>query len=323
MTKKRSQNNRARFIVVTLLFVGALVALWPTILTLIFQTSLSKARSSGLRIAWQGVSASYLSARAGAIEVWIPGPPIEVPVASGRVTLPGPALKVEINDLSIVVDPLSLIRLAPRIQAEARLYGGDFSADIRNILGNKVQGELKLQGVSLDKHPQIRALGFGGGAITIQATNLVFSPPTQTLLEGNASVQLSSLSLPARPELALIFKGERLALDSLSTTLKLSQGALTIEQLELSTSLGGARGRGTIILPNPEHKVRIDSNATVSLTKDGAASLGQWLPLISNGALSAENQSFSVTSASTNCSDKTLELPFGCIRVVFSPKGDV
>jgi hypothetical protein len=136
-------------------------------------------------------------------------------------------------------------------------------------------------------------------------------------------VQLSSLSLPARPELALIFKGERLALDSLSTTLKLSQGALTIEQLELSTSLGGASGRGTIILPNPEHKVRIDSNATVSLTKDGAASLGQWLPLISNGALSAENQSFSVTSASTNCSDKTLELPFGCIRVVFSPKGDV
>lgn len=323
MNKKRTKKNRSRVLVIVLIAVAAVAGLWPTAMTLLFQTALSNARTAGLRIAWQGVSASYLSARASLIEVWLPGPPIQVTVGSGRVTLPGPALKLEISDLLVSVDPLSVFQLAPRIQAAARLYGGDLSAEVRNVLSEKIEGTLTLQGVSLEKHPQIRSLGIGGGTVNVKASELLFSMPTQTILKGEAELQLTSLSLPSRPELDLILKGERLTVQSLSTSLSLSQGNLSIKPLEFSTSLGSAAGRATISLPSGDRKVRIDADGTFSLSPSGVTSLGQWLPLVSNGVLTAENQRFGVTTATTNCSDKTLELPFGCLRVVFSPKGAV
>jgi hypothetical protein len=323
MNKKRTEKNRSRILVVVLITLAAVAGLWPTAMTLLFQTALSNARTAGLRIAWQGVSASYLSAHASLIEVWLPGPPIQLSVGSGRVTLPGPALKLEIADLSLSIDPLSLFTLAPSVQATARLYGGELSAEARNVLSEKIEANFELQGVSLEKHPQIRSLGIGGGTVNVKASELLFSVPSQTIVKGDASIQVTSLSLPSRRELDLILKGERLTVQSLSTNLSLSQGSLSIKPIEFSTSLGSASGRATIGLPSGDRKVRIDADSTFSLSQSGLTSLGQWLPLVSNGVLTAESQRFGVTTATTNCSDKTLELPFGCLRVVFSPKGTV
>lgn len=323
MRKKTRSKALSRLLLATLLFTVFAAALWPTALTLLFQSALSRARASGLRIAWQDVSASYLSARAGQIEVWIPGPPVEVTVAGGRVTVPGPVLKIEVSDLTISVDPFSLLRLTPTVEARANLYGGSVVVELQNVFGQKVHGKFNLEGVSLDKHPQIRSLGITGGAVRVAATDLLFSTPTQALLAGNAKAQLKSLKLPSRPELALLLKGEPLALDSLSTTVTLANGSLSVTPLELASSLGEAKGRATIAIPSAEQKLRIDSNATISLSSSGSKTFGQWLPLISNGAIQAEDSTIEVTGVSAHCSDKTLELPFGCVRVVFTPKRDV
>jgi hypothetical protein len=299
-----------------LLAVLLFFACWPSVAAFIIQKKLSEARAAGSRIAWQGVSASYLSARTDLLEIWIPGPPLSLPVAGVRLPVPGPAIKFEFRNLALSVDLTSLLRFSPVVRLTAQVYGGILEAQARTLFSDTIEGELKLVGTTLDKHPQLRALGIGGGGLEIKASALSYSPIDQELVSGRVDLSLTRLSLPSRPELSTFLKIDALRIDSFTAQAEASRSSVTLSPVDFKSSLGGFTGRASVRLPGKRSSFTLDSSADVTLTGPDAASLGQWLPLVSGGQLQPDDRSFTLKANSALCSDRTpIELPFGCIRV--------
>jgi hypothetical protein len=318
---QRVRTKTKVFCIVGFLLV-AVVALWPTIVTFLVQGALRDARLQGAKIAWQGVSASYFTVNAELLEAWIPGPPIEVSLGAKRISVPGPALKLEFRDSSIAVAPLSLMTLSPRFHVSTRLYGGSVEADISGVRSPLLTVDLLVKDVTIGKHPQLSAMGVEGGVISATGTQLTFSNNDQMLTGGAFSIELARLALPERPELKAFLKLTTLNLEKLAVIGEVKDGNVALNALRLASSLGTAEGDGSFSPPRKGRPLVFQVKSKVSLSPNDGAKVAEWLPIITGGTLTATDLAFLVKGRTVPCSSgggAVLRYTWGCVTTTFEP----
>jgi hypothetical protein len=321
---KRVVSKRKRVILVTVALLSATVALWPTIATFLLQDALRGARAAGAQIAWRGVSASFLSARAELIEVWVPGPALQVPLGSKRITVPGPALKLELHDVVATLSPISVLTLSPQLQLVAQLYGGRATATVSRMLSAAPQADISISDLTLDKHPQLSSIGLDGGVLAGNATQLMYSAKDRSVTSGAFALHLSRLTVPERPELKMLMKLGSISIQQLTVAGSISDTTVTLNPLRLTSSLGRAEGDGVLSPARSSRPLAFQGQLQVNLAAGGDNTLSDWLPLITNGALTSADKAFLLKGRTVPCSHASgtiLRYSWGCVTTTFEPTG--
>ncbi|MCI5066714.1 hypothetical protein MRY87_13415 [bacterium] len=173
---------------------------------------------------------------------------------------------------------------------------------------------LSLVGTELHRFPFFQGLGFQGGILNTELTDLAFRRDGSLRSVKNLTIALSDISKPRPSSLPPALLGlplevsiPRLSETSLQLSLRtapLARGAsapgeppltaendeqLIIEEAKLLSNLGELSGSGTTLLRSPHH---LDLNFTGTLKKPGFRLLEDPIKLFSSGKITGPDQPF-------------------------------
>lgn len=301
-----------KVIILTLVALGVtLVACWPSFLRYAALRGLQQARSDGIKMTWNGLSAGFSSVGLDSLTLWIPGPRVK-----GSFALP---ISLEMQQLSLALQPGSLLALSPRVAFSTNLYGGALEGEGETVEGG-ARVTATLRDIELGKHPQLSTLGVRGGLVHGSVEGLHLIP---TGVDGGTfSLQLRQLAPPSIEALTTLLRTRDLGTVDVDAEGEISPSAARFATLRLSSLFGSVLGELTVthhLTPQPS----IKGSFEISLSEKGVSTLGPWLPLIPNAGLDATASAFAVSVASVPCSaqhsgSSVMRLQFGCVKLGFS-----
>jgi hypothetical protein len=260
---------------------------------------------------WNGLSAGFSSVGLDSLTLWIPGPRVK-----GSFALP---VSLEMHQLSLALQPGSLLTLSPRVAFSTNLYGGALGGE-GETRGGGAAFTATLRDIELGKHPQLSTVGVRGGVVngTVQDLHLIPSGVDG----GTFSLQLRQLEPPSIEALTTLLRTRELGTIDVDAEGEVSPSAAQFDTLRLSSLFGSVVGELTVtnhLTPQPSIKGAFE----ISLSEKGVSTLGPWLPLIPNAGLDATASAFAVSVTSVPCSaqhggSSVMRLQFGCVKLGFS-----
>jgi len=276
-------------VVVGVLLVAAVAFLWSPLLTLALQDQLRQLRDSGSRFGWKGAAVHGLQIGAEGFNIWIP-----IPV--NRMPLP---VNLEFQNLSFQPLVFDFIRgNGPSLQFAAEAYGGSISGSALSVMKNaRLKAEIK--DLDLGLHPQLQALGLRSALVNLSIDGVSKGP--QELPDGELVVKVSKIDLPAFPANVTMFPLPPIKDGAISFRLLAEPMQMTLSDLNGSCDHGSITGRIRVNAPTQNQRGNMDGDLNVTLTDTGAKLVGQWLPVISNGVLTATTKSFRIRLTGVAC----------------------
>lgn len=295
-------NYKRLIVLVGLLLIGALSAWWVAV-PMLADSLLSSVRQNA---ASQGVVFSYRERIMSGLSLTLYDVRIDGVVR--RVPL-----SVRIDELNITPRLLALASGSASLNVSARLYRGSVNADVDSSFdGSQLQIEATAERLEIAEHPMVRALGIERGqfSFNLPKLELIRGRPTGTFdlelvrLGKSTATELplpniGTITVPAFERLSARFKGGVQDRKFIVRPLDIHSdfgdigGNLAFERLSASpppTALPKAPQLPTGGTSDTEMNARLE----VTLTASGQALIGQWLPIISNGSLSAEHTRFEI-----------------------------
>ena len=308
--KRRLKQGLALTLVI--IFLTTLLT-WPTALRFMIQSGLQEARKRGHSISWSGLSTGMRSASLDSLSVWIPGPRVK-----GSFSVP---VSVELQELALAVNGFSPLSMRPSFSYSTSLYGGTLSGDAQPG-SQSTRLSCQLNNIEIGKHPQLGSLGVRGGVISGSIEEMVVQPRGPE--SGKFSLKLRGLSPPPIAAAQTLLRTTDLGSIDVDADGSVEPTVFEVESLRLSSRFGSAAGKITA----REHLSRapsISAHFDVSLSPEGSASIGPWLPFIPGSVLDASTSEFSVNAASSPCGNSSgntllLNVGGGCLKVTFTKR---
>lgn len=285
----------------------AIVLLVPTLLEYAARTGLTRLRSSGLSISAENVHGFFPGVAADTVS-------LSVPIATGMrfpATIP---LLVPLESVrsSLTVNPFR--SLLPSVETTARLWKGDIK-----ILAYPSIAQTTLNGhisnLDLSSPPQVRSLGLLRGILNASISNIEASPDLPS--SGDVSLDLSDIALSTSAFIPPILGLHLLEIYELKTSGSFEEHRVV--------NLSSFSARSNLLSISGKAKARLTSNLQLdelsgrfSVTMDGNDSdkLRNWLPLATNGRVSADRNSFACTLTPTSCREMAFALQIAPSRCI-------
>lgn len=294
---------------VVIICVGVLS--WPSVARYLIQSALQEARRGGHQLSWSGLSTGMKSVSFDTITVWVPSPRIK-----GRLSIP---VSLELQELAVALDLRSLVALSPTITYETSLYGGSLKGTASGMREGQVI-TAHVEGVEVGKHPQLASLGVRGGAIKASFDRLSISPRGAT--GGSFSIDVRQLSLPLMDSAKTLLRVTDLGAFDLKAEGQASPQSVQFSNITVASRFGNATGNLTA-LNHISGAPNLSGTFKVSLSEQGATTLGPWLPLIPGAGFDASTTAFSVRVNSVPCGNirgdsAVINIGTGCAKLSFS-----
>jgi hypothetical protein len=228
-----------------------------------------------------------------------------------NIYFPDIPLVLDVTSLSCSVRLFSLFKLSVRTHCDATFLGGPLAFESAHplVTGNST---LKLVGdkISITRYPLVSVLGFTRGDLSFESSDLLLSnngvpkgslsfairgienPGQSSLLHGSAQALMRSFV--SAPELLRTIKVPPFSQVSIEGELILkSSSDVTTPRLLVSLPLGTISSEGEWKTLDSSPQIALKS--TVHLNKKGISVLGPYLPLASQGSLTALHDSFLIS----------------------------
>jgi len=263
---------------------------WSTIVRAAVQEALSSIRASGARIGWTGVEVNGTEVGIRTFDVWVPGPPV-----AGGIR---PPIQVEFQDAKVAVPIGSVLTLAPVAHWSVSTYGGRLEGTA-SALTEIPQGNIRIDGVDLGQHPQIRALGLDSAVISGRIDDAVFAQFPAS--KGVFDLQASKISIPKYPEQFALLRLPPIADAAIVVKGCVGGGVVDATSVRLSSTLLEADGRVKFVQPLAGGKNTCEGSFKVSLTDGGMEVFALWLPIISGNSLTSGTRTFEIRLTGVEC----------------------
>ncbi len=298
-----------KILVYTVLLVPlAVLLLVPTLLEYAARTGLTRLRSSGLSISADNVRGFFPGIAADSVSV-------NVPIATGRRFPAAIPLLVPLENVRSSLKASLSRSLIPPIETTARLWNGDIK-----IVAYSTTAQTTLNGyinnLDLSTPPLFRSFGLLRGILNASLSNIKASPALPS--SGDVTLDLSDISLSTSTFIPPILGLQLLEIYELKTSGSFEEHrVINISSLSARSNLLSISGKG---------RARVNSSLQIDefagkflITMDGSDSdkIRGWLPLVTNGRVSADRNSFACTLRPTSCRDKDPGLqitPSRCIK---------
>jgi hypothetical protein len=293
--------------------VATLVVAWPSVMKLLAQRGLERARENGVNLSWNGLTTGHASLGIESLIVWIPGPKVK-----GTFAIP---VSLELQQLSLALRPSSLLTLTPSGTYATQIYGGTLSGDATTDIAT-AHINATIDGAQLGKHPQLASIGFQGGVTNGTLREVLLTPRG---VEGGAvSLQIREFAIPAVDAVRTLLRTDNIGTVDIDVEGTISPSMLDAKSIRLSSLFGSLVGSLSIT----DHLSRTPSvkgSFIVSLSENGTASLGPWLPLIPNAGFDSSASTFEVSAISSPCSSPRssgaiVRLGSGCLKLTFEKR---
>lgn len=179
---------------------------------------------------------------------------------------------------------------APTVAFSGEAYGGTIAGTLtRPWFSREISGAGTVATVNLAKHPQLSALGVSGGSLDLTIQELAFDTDSRHLQRARFDGKIAGLTrvtpLVIRPGQF----GSPFAVTippipptDIEATGSIEGGRIAVSRALVTTTLGELSATGEIPFA-ASSEVAID--ALLSLSVEGAATVGPYLPLVSAGAV--------------------------------------
>jgi hypothetical protein len=276
-------------LLVSLFVLLALVAaLTPSVLQFFAQRQITALQAQGHRFKVRDLQGHFIGLSASSVEGSIP-----LRIDNGRRAVP---VSVELSDVDVRVG----WSLPPSIYLRAMAYDGIIEV-AAPILTRSPSLSFTVTNLDLSQHPQMRPAGLTSGRLTISGSNISLDPKAR--LASDLSVNLQELGVETLPIVAQFTKINVIRDGSLQAEVHTKEdGSVTVDPISVNSSLGGARGRASGILPSPGTPITFNANIRFQLSEDEGAQLSNWLPIITNNAIDSSRRAFSLQVRSVPCS---------------------
>jgi len=197
-------------------------------------------------------------------------------------------LTVTIGDATAEVSDLT-----PSIAFSGRAYGGTIGGNIaRPWFSEELTAHGKLSSISLTQHPQLNALGVSGGTLSLTVLEAAFDNATQRIrrarFEGSIGGFARATPLTVRPGQfgsPFGFTVPPIPPTDIEVAGSVDNGRLALSRVGIATVLGTISASGEVPL---EGNGELAIDALLSLSPEGVATVGPYLPLVSEGAVDAQ-----------------------------------
>lgn len=203
------------------------------------------------------------------------------------------------SDAEIRPSLFSLLGSSPRASIRTRAYSGEISGQLgASTSAQQLSATLQAHSLQLSEHPVLEGLGIRAGQLdfTSQAFTIINNEPSS----GTFRLELSAVDKPEASEFSLQNFGLPLTLNlpsfsklQLKLDCKASEGALDCA-ISMNSSLLDVQGEAKTFFSRSDFS-KVDANLRVGLHEAGSAAFGNFLPLVSSGALKSDARDFTLT----------------------------
>ncbi len=290
------------WVLVLLLLAGAL--LWG-VRNFLVSSTLERLRSGA---ATQGVVFSFGAQRTNLFTVTLTDVRIDGVLRRFPITL-------RIDEISISPAWNSFFEGKVGVELMARMYHGDIQGSASaSWNGNSISLAATAERLEVSEHPMIQALGINRGQVSLFIPSLTSDPSGTT-----GSFVLKVIRLGKRS--ATKFPGGSLgpitvpAFERINAEVKggIRDRTFVVRPLEIESDFGSFKGNFAIEdsgSPRTDTEAPLVSGrATAHLSSSGQQLIGQWLPVISNGTVTADVSRFEIHVSGSTKHPVTKMLP--------------
>lgn len=275
--------------IVLLLFLGFGIYVWNRTPAWVEQAAAAQTRRTGLLIGLEDIHPFFWG----------------LSVRSARIGPKFPPVKLEPQNISLSVSPLSVFRLAPQFLLTADLLGGKARLDavLRNPGGVRGKGQADLKNLNIAAQPQIRALGLESGLLSASLSDAIFDE--RGILSGKLELSLVDANKPGEtklpiptPEGLITATVPEITDLSLSAAGDVDLGGLAMRRIMLRSSLIAARGDAFLTRGDSPDRTTIRANFEIQLSDAGQKELGIYFIMLGGGGAeiaSAKRLSLSIS----------------------------
>lgn len=206
-------------------------------------------------------------AEATAVRLLIPAGPIPVP------------FEVDSLQITLLLSRLFLLRTDSDLNAV--VYGGELTGNIsRPLFGSAVRYDLKLEKLHLDAYPLLKLYGVTG-LVSIRSAGETTEQPNSidAVQSADVTVEISGGNLINPPRALGIFPIPPVRDLRATAHAALAKRRLTVDKLQLDSSLGNARGSGNFQLDASGLVASGSGTINLELSDEGVKSVGGFLAL--------------------------------------------
>jgi hypothetical protein len=257
---------------------------WPRCVSYVATKALETSKKEGLRITAEEVSSEGLGVRIARLAGWLPNAPVSF----------------EATNITVQPSLLSLLKLSPSAIFSLRSYEGDISGEVTD-LSSRPTLSVHLRDVHLQHHPQLMGLGITSGSLTGAVTGLTSDGNVPT--SGQFEVTVNDLRAPRIPFVPSLFKGlDSLEHADLRVEGEIINATLNARTVDLRSSFGSMNAHLTcsLVAATPASPP-CEAQASFTVADTAPQNLTAWLPLLSQGNLTAEVRAFSLTVRGEHC----------------------
>ena len=298
-------------IIALVILLTTAVVSWPAVVRYLIQSSLQQARKGGHQLSWSGLATGMNSASFKNLTLWIPGPKVK-----GKFHIP---VSLDLQDLAVALNVGSFLVLRPSVIYETSLYGGVLKGTALHAKdGEEITA--RIDGVEIGKHPQIASLGVRGGTITASLEQLFVTPKGPS--GGSFSIAIGQLFPPLEGTAKTLLRVTELGPFDLNATGRISPQSIQLPDINLSSQFGKANGSLTV-LNHLSGSPNLSGNLRITLSEQGLATVGPWLPLIPGAGLNSSSRQFSVRVNSIPCGNvrgdtSVINIGTGCVKLSYT-----
>jgi hypothetical protein len=285
--------------------VALIVVIAPSVLQYVAQSYLTKLQTQGVRLKVRDLTGHFLGLSASSVEGWLP-----VPVDGGRRAMP---ISLELSN----VDAGVRWSLMPDLRIRANAYNGTIEVEAP-LFSSTPTLSFTIKDLDISQHPQVHPAGVTSGLLRASGSTISLDPNKPTA--STVRVQVDNLNLTTIPMVKQFTKIDSIRDASLSAEITTkADGSVTINPFSVTSSLGGARGRATGVLPARGRAPALNANLRFELSEDEGAQLANWLPILTNNAIDSSRRSFSLAIQAVPCSGRyTARMGDLCVRQSFT-----
>lgn len=292
------------------LIVLGLTATWllvPSVLEYATRTSLAKLRSSDVPIYAENITGFVAGVSADTVS-------FSIPIKTGRKFPSHIPLLVPLRAVNASIQFNPLTSLLPFVHTRATLWEGSLNAILqRREQATVVSGSFA--DIDLGRTPQFRSLGVSNGRVSGKLSELLIGRAGP--IEGNADLTVSNLLIALDRFLPSIIEIEQLEISELKADIALTEAKkLKLNNFIARSNIGSLSGTGAATLSTNMAVNELSGNFKVLLNGARSIQIKKWLPLLTNGTIREDRESFTCSFQPVLCHLQPLSIHLSSSRCI-------
>ena len=292
------------------LIVLGLTATWllvPSVLEYATRTSLAKLRSSDVPIYAENITGFVAGVSADTVS-------FSIPIKTGRKFPSHIPLLVPLRAVNASIQFNPLTSLLPFVHTRATLWEGSL-----NVILQKKEQATAVSGsfadIDLGRTPQFRSLGVSNGRVSGTLSELLIGRAGP--IEGNADLTVSNLLIALDRFLPSIIEIEQLEISELKADIALTEAKkLKLNNFIARSNIGSVSGTGAATLSTNMAVNELSGNFKVLLNGARSIQIKKWLPLLTNGTIREDRESFTCSFQPVLCHLQPLSIHLSSSRCI-------